>query len=287
MSIVCLHCVCVCVVQGSLATQLPAIRTKVLMGQAMVHQAWPRKGDPLLSKLLDAWQVQSSFALALVMTDQQCAAAAGSAAAGSNGSNGGSSGGFTCSGLNPGQPDQQGGGVSRGCEGGSGGACATLHGPVPAALLLCWSDKEAVVLHLPPMTARSSSSSSGGRSRRRSIRAAGGAPAAAAGDETVQQVWSVVDGVLGDPNRTMTCAGAVQVLAALSAAGVTVKAAVDDPCTAFLLWQPRGLDNAAAAGVGGGSGGAGSEGQEQDRAPGAAAEEASKAAAAVVLGGGW
>jgi branched-subunit amino acid ABC-type transport system permease component len=102
-------------------------------------------------------------------------------------------------------------------------------------------------------------------------------------------VWSVVEQVLGDASRTVTCMGAVDVLAGLTAVGVRVRAALDDPCDAFTLWQPRGLDSAAGVG-GAGAGAAGAAataGEQQQRQPWAGVEETSKAAAAMVLGGGW
>lgn len=269
------------------------------MGQATVHQVWPRKSDPLLARLLDAWQLQSSFALALILQEQHCAAAA-AAAGGSSGDGSSGAAVLTCSAVSGQQGQQELQGGAKGV-----GACAGMHGPVPSALVLCWSDKEAVVLHLPPVPTHSSSGGSGANAsggRRRSSRAApaaaaaagssnapavtAAAAAAAAGDETAKWVWSVINGILGDPCRTVTCAGAVQVLAALSAIGVSVTAVVDDPCAAFLLWQPQGLDHAAAAGVAGAGGGGQQQqpaGQEQQ--PWALTGQAAKAASAVVLGG--
>jgi hypothetical protein len=256
-------------------------------------QVWPKKSDPLLARLLDAWQLQSSFALALIMQEQHCAAAAAAVAAGGGCGISGVAG--SCSSV-AGQKQQQ-------LQDGGKGSCAGLHGPVPSALVLCWSDKETVVLHLPPVPAHSSTAGSGATAsggRRRSSRtaaataAAGGSNAAAAtataiaaaGDETAAWVWSVISGILGDPSRTVICAGAVQVLAGLAAVGLSVAAVVDDPCAAFLLWQPQGLDHAAAAAAGGGGGGGGQQqAAEQETQPWAVAGQAAKAASAVVLGG--
>lgn len=275
--------------QVSLHSQLPmVIRTKYLVGQATLHQVWPTMGDPLLARLLDSWQLQSSFSMALVTHKQQCAAAAAAAVAamGPGAGSNGVSNGWTCSSSSPGQQQQQ-------QQGKGGRGCSMLHGGVPTALVLCWSDKEAVVLHLPSTTTRGSNAGAGrhaaAAAARSNTAAAAGRNAAAAGDESAAQcVWSVVDQVLGNASRTVTCIGAVGLLSGLAAVGVRVRAAIDDPCAAFTLWQPTGLHSAAAAGGGGGVGvAAASAGeQQQQRHALTVVEEASKAAAAMVLGGG-
>jgi len=100
-------------------------------------------------------------------------------------------------------------------------------------------------------------------------------------------VWSVIDHIFGDSNKTVTCIGASQVLAALAAAGIHCNTAVDDPCSAFMLWQPRGLDSAAAAAAAAATTNQQQEQQQQKPPVAASVEEASKAAAAVVLGGAF
>jgi hypothetical protein len=185
---------------------------RVLVGQASVHEVWPLSSDPLLNKVLDSWQLQSSFALAVLLDSRRCAAAAATARAGGGSSSRSSRCGFsTAAGAGAAAAAQS--------EGAGGPPCCALHAPVAAALLLCWADKEVVLLHLPHHCSEHAA-----------------AAAAAAGDAdraAAQWVWDVVRGVLGDSSRTVTCIGAAGAVAALAAAGIECRAALDDPAAAF------------------------------------------------------
>jgi hypothetical protein len=160
---------------------------------------WPRQDDPLLQQLLDAWQVQPSFAFAVVADDQQCSVA------GCRISNDFLQQNAKAAADTAFTPD---GGVP---------PCSGVHCLRPTALVLCWADREAAVLHLPSINS-------------------------ATEDDVSHRVWAAVTAVFGDTNRTAACCGAASALAALTAVGVQCRLTVDDPCVAFLLWQPRALE---------------------------------------------
>lgn len=196
---------------------LQVLRTRVLrrtvLGQATVHQVWPHQDGAQLSALLDAWQLQTSFAFAVVLHASRCAVpGCRSARLGSAGA------------VAPQEQRQQQAAAHAAAAAGAhgGAACYELHCPLPAALVLCWSDREAAVLHLPPAAP--------------AVAACGKENAASAGS----RVWAVIRTVFGDAARSASCCGAMAALAVLRAAGVHVALAVDDPCEAFLLWQVCG-----------------------------------------------
>lgn len=185
---------------------LPALQVdafslvRPLSGQAAVHQVQARQDDPLLQQLLDAWQLQPSFAFAVVADQRQCNVPGCPASSGTMQRIFDTAGDTTGDvGLPP---------------------CNTLHCPRPTHLVLCWADKEAAVLHLP-------SCSPPGE------------------DAVSRRIWTVVKAVFEDATRTATCCGSAAAIAALAAVGVHCRLTVDDPCVAFLLWQPRALEQLA------------------------------------------
>ncbi|KAF6260432.1 hypothetical protein COO60DRAFT_891418 [Scenedesmus sp. NREL 46B-D3] len=189
--------------QGGMQAAAPSV-VRPLSGQAAVHQVWPRKHDPLLQQLLDAWQLQPSFAFAVVVDQHQCCVP-GCSSANDVMQRGGDAmaNAATCSAAEEAVPP-----------------CSQVHCICPTSLVLCWADREVAVLHLPSSKA-------------------------AANDAVSTHIWAAVKAVFGDTTRTATCCGSAAALAALSAAGVQCRLTVDDPCVAFLLWQPRALEQLA------------------------------------------
>jgi hypothetical protein len=118
--------------------------------------------------------------------------------------------------------------------------CFEVHCPKLVALALCWSDKEAALLHLPSqhwLSVKQVEADLTSESTAQSTAAAGVAEAAAA-----SQIWAAVKAVFADSNRTATCFGAAEQLAVLKAAGIHCLLSVHDPCAAFMLWQPQAYD---------------------------------------------
>jgi hypothetical protein len=172
---------------------------------------WPRKDDPLLQQLLDAWQVQPTFSFAIIADQYQCSVPG-------------------CFGA---KDQMQHGNAACASTTTTAAAetvappCSEVHCVRVAALVLCWADREAAVLHLPSSAASSE----------------------AADNSVSGHIWAAVKTVFGDTTRTATCCGSAAAIAALSTAGVQCRLTVDDPCVAFLLWQPRVLEQLAEQGA--------------------------------------
>eukprot|EP00878_Enallax_costatus_P013713 GHUV01014342.1.p1 GENE.GHUV01014342.1~~GHUV01014342.1.p1 ORF type:complete len:1302 (+),score=516.71 GHUV01014342.1:511-3906(+) len=197
-----------------LSLQQRQFQLRPIHGQATVHQVFPQQDDPLLNQLLDAWQLQPSFSFAVVVDPQRCAAqgcrlSSSQAAAASPAAT------YTAT---PGANNTPMAAAATAAAV-DGSPCCVLHCQRPVALVLCWTDKDAAVLRLP-------------------------APEAA-GTAVASRVWGTIRSVFGDAERTATCCGAAAAVAALAAAGVKCRLAVDDPCAAFLLWQPAACEQLA------------------------------------------
>jgi hypothetical protein len=158
--------------------------------------------------------------------------------------------------------------------------------PAPAQLALCWGDREVLLLALPQQPDHAQAPP-----REATAAAEGALPAAAAvavaaaqaqpgtegaaapdaGDERpggtaaagpaarlrvyASQVWAAVRAAFGDAARTGVCCCAAGQVAALEAAGIACRLALQDPLSAFRLWQPGAEAEAQAAAEGAGAGG--------------------------------
>lgn len=190
---------------------------KPIYGQATVHYVLPRNGDPLLNQLLDAWQLQPSFSFAVVVDQQRCAMEGCRASRNF-------SAGASWPGGNPTSPAQESNTAAAAAAAAAaveGSPCFALHIQHPVALVLCWTDKDAAVLQLPGSSLGT--------------------------DPVASRVWGTVKAVFGDPERTAVCCGATAAVAALTAAGVQCRLTVEDPCAAFMLWQPGAADPPATS----------------------------------------
>lgn len=236
-----------------------AVHPSNIQGQAVIHAVGPDSSVDLQDQALSAWKQQRFFAFSFVLSAYQhghsnvTSTACHDCAPGSDvftatHHTGPSSGSSSRSSGNSGSsssgqrkrpapvPDtiQEPRGSSAHDK--AQWATALQQLPAPAALAVCWGDREVLLLAMsPPCGAHHSSQLSASAS----LAASGSevASSSSAANSYAARVWETLQEVFGDPTKTAVCCSARHALAVLHAQVVPCRLQLHDPLAGFSLWQ--------------------------------------------------